>query len=78
MITVEQAQALKKAVRQLVRAEVAHSWKGALTESIDAELVDEELKSSRIRLGGIIARLVDTKLDTPVPATGMASASSKV
>ena len=63
-ITVDQAQALKKAVRQLVRAEVAASWKGAM-DPIDLELIAEELTASRIRLGGIISRMTDPKADEP-------------
>lgn len=65
-ITVDQAQALKKAVRQLVRAEVAASMKGQLTDPIDVELVEDELTGSRIRLGGVISRMTDLKADEPV------------
>lgn len=64
-ITAEQALALKKAVRQLVRAEVASSWKGSNTDELDRQLIDEEPVACRIRLGGIIKRLTDAKLDEP-------------
>lgn len=58
-LTAEQVQGLKKAVRQLVRAEIAASMKSTLTDPIDVELVEEELTGSRIRFGGMIARLSD-------------------
>lgn len=63
VLTTEQAQSLKKAVRQLVRAEIAGSWKGTLTDPIDRELVEEELTGSRIRLGGVISRLTEQPVD---------------
>lgn len=54
-ITDNEATVLRYAIRQLVRAEVADSWKGGGYPE-DVPLIEEELRRARIRVSVLIAR----------------------
>lgn len=56
-MTEEQAQQLRRSVRRLVRAEVAYSWKGSLTDRDDISIVEEELRAAKASFGVLLARL---------------------
>lgn len=56
MITVEEADKLKRAIRKLVLAEIANSYKGGGYKE-DIPLIEEELKAARIRVSVIIAQM---------------------
>lgn len=62
--------ALKRAIRQLVRAEIANSWKGA-GHPEDVEIIEDELKSSRIRVTVLITQLPFPEYDGPKTAANM-------
>lgn len=55
MITAEESVEIKKAVRRLVRAEIAHSWKGTLTDPLDIEIVEDDLKSAKAKLANLLS-----------------------
>lgn len=59
-MTAEEAKALKVAIRQLVRAEVAGSWKGSAYPE-DVPLIEAELRAARIRVSVLIARATRDK-----------------
>jgi hypothetical protein len=54
-MTPSQAQQLKTAIRKLVLAEVADSWKGAGYPE-DILILEEELRAARIRVSVLIQR----------------------
>ena len=62
-MTEEQAQQLRRSVRRLVRAEVAHSWKGSLTDRDDISIVEDELRAAKASFGVLLSRL--TTKDQP-------------
>ena len=52
----DQAAQLKRAIRVLVRAEIARSWKGSQPVE-DHEIIDSELKAAKTRVSVLIHRL---------------------
>lgn len=52
------AEKLKKAIRQLVRAEIADSWKGGGYKD-DIPIIEEELRECRIRVSLLITNFTD-------------------
>ena len=54
-MTPEQAKRLKTAIRQLVRAEVADSWKGNGYPE-DYPIIEAELRAARIRVSLFITQ----------------------
>jgi hypothetical protein len=65
-MTPEQAASLRRSVRQLVRAEIAYSWKENLTDRDDIAIVEEELKSAKSRFG-LLLRNYTTELPAGRP-----------
>jgi hypothetical protein len=61
-MTPAQAHQLKKAIRILVRAEIANSWIGSQSKE-DHEIIKDELKSAKARISAIISRM--TEKETP-------------
>ena len=57
-MTPEQAKQLKVAIRKLVLAEIADSWKGSGYLG-DIPIIEEELRTARIRVSVLIERLVN-------------------
>jgi hypothetical protein len=55
-VTEKEAETLRRAVRQLVRAEIAYSWRGNLTDRDDIFLVEQELKSAKARFGILLSQ----------------------
>lgn len=55
MLTPAQAVELKKLIRRLVRAEIAHSWKGSAPPS-DVEIIEDDLRSETARVASFISR----------------------
>ena len=55
-MTEAESTTLRQAVRALVRAEIAYSWRGNLTDRDDIFLVEQELKSAKARFGVLLAR----------------------
>lgn len=55
MLTAEQAKTLRAAVRRVVRAEVAASWKGSAYRE-DVPFIESELRAARATLAGLITR----------------------
>lgn len=47
---------LKRAIRELVRAEIANSWKGA-SYAEDVPIIEDELRRARIRVSVLISQL---------------------
>lgn len=56
MISVEEETKLKRAIRILVRAEIADSWKGGGRPE-DIPIIEQELKSARCRVAVLLARM---------------------
>ena len=58
MISQSEADALTRAIRKLVRAEIAESWSSILIDPIDIELTKAELHTATQRISMMIAKLV--------------------
>lgn len=59
-MNITDATKLKYAIRQLVRAEIADSWKGGGYPE-DIPIIEEEMRRARIRVSLLITRLIDGK-----------------
>lgn len=55
-MTPDQAAQIKRAIRQLVRAEVAYSWIGS-APACDHEIIESERKAALARVSQLVARV---------------------